>query len=198
MHRFIPIIMAAATTTTTTCEYCLSGTPHPQFVSLLFDSRLSPDDLMAGPPPATVQWDYSRQPLVNLNCHARKRRFRIGPKSTKQMAPFIQHAMLIGPFYGGASIFVRVMKSKCKRFKQKLVGAVAMARRWHSIDDGRQRGARVRVMIAHIKGHMNMMKQVLMDAEENNDKYSGALEQYARTLVAAAASASASTAAAAD
>ena len=178
---------AAAAACATTCKYCIKGTTHPSFVSLIFDGRLTPADLMAprGPPPGSTLWDYSRQPLQNLHCHARRRRYKIGPKTSKRMAPYVQHAIVLGPFCGGASLFVRLMKEKCRRWKQKLAGSVALANMWHLLDAKRQRGKRVRTFVADIDGHRDMMESVLEEEQNIVDKE--ALEQAARVLIAASA-----------
>jgi hypothetical protein len=174
---------AAADTHATTCKYCVERVPHPQFVSLLIDGRLTPADLLSarGPPSGSVLWDFSRQPLVNLNCHARKRRYRIGPKASKFMAPYIRHALVIGPFHGGASLFVRVLKDRCRRWRQKMTGSVALARRWHLLDPTRQRGVHLRVFASE------KIKEVIKSAVSNSNDDSDSLEQAARMLVAAAA-----------
>jgi hypothetical protein len=152
------------------CTRCSQpGKRHEQFVSLLFDSRLTPADMMAkgGMPPASYAWDYSRQPLVNLCCHRRMRRYRIGPKATKHNAPYWKHAVVIGPFHGGACLFVRLMKARCRRWRQK------------------QAGRPVKVYHADIEGHKEMMESVLQDLDrDEDDPERRALEQAARALIA--------------
>lgn len=169
------------------CTHCADGTPHEQFVSLLFDSRLAPAELMSNAtPPASSSWDYSRQPLVNLSCHRRLRRFRIGPKATKHLAPHIQHALIIGPFLGGASLFVRLMKDRCRRWKQKLAGSVLLARKWHRLDKARQQGTRVHVYQPDIQGHKEMLASVLDVRMAETERQ--ALLQAARALIQETAS----------
>lgn len=176
-----------ATAAPSECTHCLFGTAHEQFVSLLFDSRLSPERLMeTGAPPGSSCWDYSRQPLWNLSCHRRLRRFRIGPKATKHMAAHITHALVVGPFYGGAALFVRLMKDRCRRWQQKLAGSVLLASAWHELDADRQQGRHVHVYGSDISGHKEMMEQALVWlTKDEADKL--ALEQAARVLIAATA-----------
>ena len=166
------------------CEYCASRAEHPSFVSLLFDSRLTPAEMLApgGMPPSSYVFDYSRQPLVNLCCHRRQRRYRIGPKATKHNAPHWQLAVVIGPFYGGACLFVRLLKARCRRWRQKLKGCVALAQAWPALDAKRQRGRPVRVFHADIEGHREMFESVLQEEEDGTERL--ALEQAARALIA--------------
>lgn len=173
------------------CAYCAGGHRHPQFVSLLVDGRLSPQQLASED--ASVHVDYSRQPMANLACHQRRRRYRPGPKTTKALAPHIVHAVIVGPFFGAAALFARVLKARCRRWPQSIRGAVRLARRWHELDHARQAGARVRVWAAdqHVAEMERVVAHVWQGEGEADNKQQQQLEQAARVLIAAAAAAAA-------
>lgn len=111
------------------CAHCDAKAAHPQFACLLSST----------PPPGTdgvhtSSWDSDRQPLWQLKCHNRDRRYVRGAKATKFGAPHHVNALVIGPFTANADAFVRVMKANNRKFKNRLVRGVRLAQLWHHVD----------------------------------------------------------------
>jgi hypothetical protein len=124
------------------CDACESGERHWQFVTLLRDGRLPHD---VGRP--VGEWDFSRQPIAALHCHNRVRRWRIGPKHTKHIAPHHVVALVIGPFACRAYVFRNVVRSglkRCRTHTERATLAASLASVWHLLD-ATQEGTRVRV-----------------------------------------------------
>lgn len=125
------------------CVHCDTGARHPQFACLL--SSVPP----AGSVPVRVgkrdasahtsSWDSDCQPVWQLKCHNRDRRYVRGAKATKFGAPHHKNALVIGPFTCNAKAFVRVMKANNRKLKNRIVRGVRLAQVWHLIDP--QQGA---------------------------------------------------------
>lgn len=146
-----------------TCDYCVNGTQHPQFATFLTDSRLTPNELMTESSRtgksqkqrvsvSNAYWDYTRQPTWNLFCHNRDPRFRIGPKATKHMAPFVHNELVFSNFVCHAGLFVALIRKSSRRFKSHITRSVRLAKIWHHIDKS-QRGKPIQIYVSDAQGH---------------------------------------------
>jgi hypothetical protein len=141
----------------------VKGTQHPQFATFLTDSRLSPTELLSDGDHATTTttspqassnayWDYTRQPTWNLFCHNRDPRFRIGPKATKHMAPFVHNELVFSNFVCHAGLFVALIRKSSRRFKSHITRSIRLAKIWHMIDKA-QGGKPIQIYVSDARGH---------------------------------------------
>ena len=127
---------------------------------------------------AASEWDYSRQPLVNLRCHNRERRWRAGPKHTKKGAPHHHNTLVFGPFRRGACVFRRLVKGRHSAFRERALRGIRLAHIWHMIDDDDGSPSRVRIATdPALLPHLQRMQQ----EEEGEPGTTTAMLQLAHT-----------------
>jgi len=124
------------------CMHCVPGGPeHPKIACFISDRRwwARPHRRRKADSAAfsrSSYWDSDTQPLVLLDSYNRDRRMVVGPKITKNGAPFHQLTLLVWGFTCAASCdaFTALMSVRNRKFRNRLVRGVRLAEQWHTLD----------------------------------------------------------------
>ncbi len=107
-----------------TCSYCLSNRPHALFCYLARDGRVAESNI-------SNQYCYigvSRSPFHRLQQHNRVPNYRVGSKSTKNIAPHWIMELVIGGFEcGGACAFKKQWRKSSRRFNRRIKWGITQA-----------------------------------------------------------------------